>query len=250
MFFELQQSFIRSWTDLAQTYCKVGMETATAMQRVAAALVGVQPQALTSNPLGAWGFPWMAAPSTMPGFAMPFGWMGTSPLFAPWLSMLGTKSAPFGGPFAVWMMPFMGATASGSPLTQMAPWMNGLAGYPLWPVAGRAETGWPLMQCAQTAPMATWQWALGKSWSSAPWLNPTLMQWMWEQPLNMMKMAASPTDDRRGSTVSRDDRRTVSSYRTAGGHASAAVILQPLDLARSMASFWTMNGDAGSRKPH
>jgi hypothetical protein len=135
------------------------------------------------------------------------------------------------GPWSMgpWSMPSTGAT---NPWMAGNPWMTGSAwpmpfvqaawtpaSFPMWcwpvPYAGFAPSP-QIFNAWMSAPMA-WSAAAAQLWSFAP--RPTTTNWT-----------------------------PAASYRSAGGHATAAIVT-PADLARTLSNFWTASVPS-ARKLH
>lgn len=157
------------------------------------------------------------------------------------------------------MQPF--ASALPSPF-QAFNWMPTVAAAPFTQLTQSfGVPGWPT---------ASWTWQPPASWASSPWplgaawampparpapavpnmsalFEPFLkLSTAWMAAMTSAASAFRPQSE--PAPVRRSE--PASSYRSAGGHASTAVIVTPYDVARSMSAFWSLD-PAGTRgKPH
>lgn len=244
--FELQLAAVRVWTDTAQTMIKSGVEAA---QAVAQAMVPTAPKPASDfapwlaafNPLmpiagatkltGGWpflplqGWAWDAPTASLSGMALhaftPRFWLSFTQPWGPWMTATGPFGAsPFSSlQFTAWPFGFR---------------PNPVTSAPMWPVAF-FWVGQPAnpFSWAQQAPV----WPLGSTDAKAVW--PFLAVF------DAFKVPAAVEAPRRQSPR---DLEHGTSFRSAGGHATASIVTSPVDIARSIASFWAIDHDPPRRK--
>ncbi|MFM9940605.1 MAG: hypothetical protein ACKVP7_14070 [Hyphomicrobiaceae bacterium] len=244
-----QLGLLKLWTDTAQTWWKVGTEAANVATKMAT--TGVPPtHASLPSLANVWtGSGWPAAwpmtgmsggMSAWPGFGWP-GVLGNpmlgNPMLAnPWLQMFGMPGVA-------------------SPLAWMG-WPQAASSFGTWPFSALPFGGWPQNLLPTSGwPMAgtAWPWNFGSQSPNWPWFPMTTGL---PAPLSAASMWGTfqwpsfASVAGHGSTKTAAERASVASFRTAGGHATAPVITEPIDLARSMVSFWALEPDANRRKSH
>lgn len=252
--FELQLSLFRAWTDTAQAMLKVGAEAAATITRsveeatpkplreAVAPFNALMPFAALPKANSAWPlFPMQAFfPGVQAASADPF--TASLQLFSPraW-SMSGSQT---GWPFAghSWFS-WPGLTGPfGMPLASATPFANWPMGFVPNPMTSGAM--WPIAFLFVGRPVNPFAWPQpGFTWPTA--LPDVKTAWPFMAIFDAFKLP-SAGDAKRSQSVS-DSAKSVS-FRTSSGHAAAAVVTSPVDIARSIASFWALDTDPPARK--
>ncbi len=255
--FDWQMGLVRAWTDAAQAVWKTGSDVAAAATQVATATL---PGAQAAAPVwpnmwtgSAWPMSWplasafgtsmFAGAPAWPGFGAP-NLFGVPLLANPWLQMFAVPGTAGTAAMSGW--PFFGAQPG-----SWGAWPLGASAFGAMP-----QTSWPLAAWPMTG--AAWPWGMGPQTQAQtwPWLAmPLGFPTPFQVPSAWGQFAWPGLDMGRNSSqlanaAAERQRASVASFRTSSGHATATVITEPVDLAKSMASFWGLDPDTNRRKPH
>jgi hypothetical protein len=131
------------------------------------------------------------------------------------------------------------------PESSPSPWaFSGLPGAWTW----TPSSPWPAMAWSFASP-----WPSSLSQPANPLLEMSKLMLAlpvaWASAMSSGAKSLPMFGAESGTRASATPAAPSSSYRSAGGHATAAVITTPLDVARSMSSFWSFEPMSG-RKPH
>lgn len=260
--FDLQLSVFRAWTDTAQAMLKASTDAALAVSRAATEQTETVRRELQppTNPLmpfaGAWhstqAWPFFPLQALVPTLGL-----GSASAMHPWLQLFAPRAWPFSGAQPTWpfagMMPFGAWQGAVSPFSFGLPAAGNMFG--AWPFGWQANSGagnalWPMAMFFQSPPSGPFSWVMPQQLASLPWLPvPSTGHGRWSMPT---LWTAFKRPDARAESRAQElaDRAKAVSFRTSSGHATAAVIMSPADIARSIATFWSIDPDPAHRKPH